>query len=375
MPISVTYPGVYIEEIPSGVQTITGVATSIAAFVGWAPQGPVGSAVMVLSWPDFTRQFGGLDTRSYLGYAVYQFFLNGGTQAYIIRIVGTGNAAAAVTLSTVLTLTAQSPGLWGTSYGVTVTNLATAGRFRLQVFNLPPSPAPAVLVESFENLSMSSSDSRYVQNIVNNQSNFITATVIGTNPSPPANNATAAPLTGGLDGTVLAPASMTASSAGAFETAVLPGSGVGVDLLEHVDLFNILCVPGEADPGTLQTLEAFCQSHRAMLIADCYQDATFSSLSGSGPNSALHAARQPSGQCGLLLSLDYRTGSSAQQSSEYVSALRFRRRHLGTDGWHARSVEGSGGHGSQPDGVDRRVGAAQRPRERRSQSVCGELHP
>ena len=38
MPISVTYPGVYIEEIPSGVQTITGVATSIAAFVGWAPR-------------------------------------------------------------------------------------------------------------------------------------------------------------------------------------------------------------------------------------------------------------------------------------------------------------------------------------------------
>jgi len=31
-----TYPGVHIEEIPSGQQTITGVATSIAAFLGWA---------------------------------------------------------------------------------------------------------------------------------------------------------------------------------------------------------------------------------------------------------------------------------------------------------------------------------------------------
>ncbi|MFI5458427.1 MAG: phage tail sheath family protein [Isosphaerales bacterium] len=293
MAITVSYPGVYIEEIPSGVRTITGVATSIAAFVGWAPQGAVGSAVLVLSWPDFTRQFGGLDTRSYLGYAVYQFFSNGGTQAYIIRIVGPGNLAATVTLGGVLTLTAQSPGLWGNSYGVTVTNLATPGRFRLQTFNLPPNNAPAVLVESFENLSMSSSDSRYVQNIVSNQSSFITATVIGNNPSPPANNTTPTPLTGGLDGTLLQPASTSASAAGAFETAVLPGSGVGVDLLEHVDLFNILCVPGEADPGTLGKLEAFCQGHRAMLIADCYQDATFNSLSGSGPNSALTQGDPP----------------------------------------------------------------------------------
>jgi len=286
MPITVSYPGVYIEEIPSGVRTITGVATSIAAFVGWAPQGPVGSAVLVLSWPDFTRQFGGLDTRSYLGYAVYQFFLNGGTQAYIIRIVATDSATAAVTLGTTLTLTAQSPGDWGNSYGVTVTNLAT-GRFRLQVWNLPPSPAPAVLVESFENLSMSSSDSRYVQNIVDNQSSYINAKVNGVNPSPPANSAAVAPLIGGLPGTVLAPASTSTSAAGTFETAIVPGSGVGVDLLEHVDLFNILCVPGEADPGTLNKLESFCQTHRAMLIADCFQDATFNSLSGSGPNSSL----------------------------------------------------------------------------------------
>lgn len=290
MPVTVSYPGVYIEEIPSGVRTITGVATSIAAFVGWAPQGPVGSATLVLSWPDFTRQFGGLDSRSYLGYSVYQFFANGGNQAYIIRIVGAGNATATVTLGGVLTLSAQSPGLWGDSYGVTVKNLAIQGRFRLQVFNLPPNNAPPVLMESFENVSISSIDSRYVHNIVNNQSNFIMATVIGVNPSPPTDNATPTPLAGGQDGTVLQPASTIGAAAGAFETAVLPGSGVGVDLLEHVDLFNILCVPGEAEPVTLGSLEAFCRTHRAMLIADCYQDATFKSLQTSnGPPSAITA--------------------------------------------------------------------------------------
>jgi len=52
MPITTSYPGVYIEELPSGVRTITGVATSIAAFVGWAAQGPTTQAGLVLSWSD-----------------------------------------------------------------------------------------------------------------------------------------------------------------------------------------------------------------------------------------------------------------------------------------------------------------------------------
>jgi phage tail sheath protein FI len=64
MPATLTYPGVYIEEIPSGVRTITGVATSIAAFIGWAPKGPTDRAVLVLSWADYDRQFGGLDSQA-----------------------------------------------------------------------------------------------------------------------------------------------------------------------------------------------------------------------------------------------------------------------------------------------------------------------
>ncbi|MGH8761993.1 MAG: phage tail sheath family protein, partial [Nitrosospira sp.] len=64
MPVAVSYPGVYIEEIPSGVRTITGVATSIAAFVGWAPKGPTDRAELVLNWSDFERKFGGLSSLS-----------------------------------------------------------------------------------------------------------------------------------------------------------------------------------------------------------------------------------------------------------------------------------------------------------------------
>src|ERR1700691_1705147 len=94
---SFTYPGVYIQEISSGVHPITGVATSIAAFVGWADQGPTNQAVLVQSWSDFQNQCGGLDSRPYcyLGYAVNQFFGNGGQQAYIVRVVWDGSQPAA----------------------------------------------------------------------------------------------------------------------------------------------------------------------------------------------------------------------------------------------------------------------------------------
>jgi len=85
MPATLTYPGVYIEEIPSGVRTITGVATSITAFVGRALRGPTNEAITINSYGDFERTFGGLWLESALGFAVRDFFLNGGAQAIIVR--------------------------------------------------------------------------------------------------------------------------------------------------------------------------------------------------------------------------------------------------------------------------------------------------
>ncbi|HEY2471700.1 MAG TPA: Ig-like domain-containing protein [Terracidiphilus sp.] len=106
-----TYPGVYIEELSSGVHAITGVATSIAAFIGWAPQGPVDEATMVESWSEYQSIFGGLDARSKLGYAVNQFFSNGGQQAYIIRIVWDGTLPPAPGTSLAVASTAVATGV------------------------------------------------------------------------------------------------------------------------------------------------------------------------------------------------------------------------------------------------------------------------
>ncbi len=86
MPIQPTYPGVYIEEVPSGVRTITGVATSITAFIGRALRGPVNKAMTINSFGDFERIFGGLWVESSPGFAIRDFYLNGGSQAVVVRL-------------------------------------------------------------------------------------------------------------------------------------------------------------------------------------------------------------------------------------------------------------------------------------------------
>ncbi len=274
MTVAVSYPGVYIEEIPSGVRTITGVATSIAAFIGWAPKGPTDHAQLVLSWADYYRQFGGLDARSRLGYAVSQFFINGGQQAYIVRLAANDAASAEVTLGA-LKLTARNPGKWAEDYAIAIKNQSGGTkRFRLQVVYVNPASNTQVAVESFENLAMTSPDpqGRFVEDVINEQSNFVTVAVQGSGTTPP--NDTPVPLTAnehlanGADGAILAP-STKADTPGTFETALTPSSlSGGVYLLDHVDLFNLLCVPGEIAIATLSTLEGYCRDHRAFLIAD-----------------------------------------------------------------------------------------------------------
>ncbi len=86
MPVSPTYPGVYIEEISSGVRTITGVATSITAFIGRARRGPVNIPVTINNFGDFERSFGPLWRESTLSFAVRDYYLNGGRQAIIVRL-------------------------------------------------------------------------------------------------------------------------------------------------------------------------------------------------------------------------------------------------------------------------------------------------
>jgi phage tail sheath protein FI len=189
MPVAVSYPGVYIEEIPSGVRTIVGVATSIGAFVDFFAQGPMNDATRILSFADFERTFGGLDARSEGSYAIQQFFLNGGSEAYVVRTTsGTGaNAAgsAAIALldaasggSAVLTATARSAGAWGNNVRLEV-DFATSDpskQFNLIVSQLGvvQGQTKVVKTETFRNLVLDPTQPNDATKIVNASSRLIT---------------------------------------------------------------------------------------------------------------------------------------------------------------------------------------------------------
>jgi len=288
-----SHPGVPIEGILSGAHAIGGVATSIAAFAGWAQKGPTDKAVLVDSWPAFQAQFGGLSRENglpnFLGYAVNQFFDNGGQQAYIVRIAWDGSlewtgspspaqpacAAGATAVGGAFALYASSPGSWGNAIRVkVVAQPSPSTNFGVQVVD-----GSGNVLEDFANLSVSPADPRYVVTVIDSGSQIVTFA----NPELPPNAAIAPPaqpsatpaagvsLAGGSDGPVLAPGDGNFETAlGAADAANSMG-GSGVCLLNPVGIFNLLCVPGETDETTVRQLQEYCVERRAFYIVDCPQ--------------------------------------------------------------------------------------------------------
>ncbi|WP_405778521.1 phage tail sheath family protein [Streptomyces sp. NBC_00859] len=81
-------PGVYVEEVASGSRPIEGVGTSVAAFVGLAPVGPLNEPTLVTNWTQYVASFGEFTDGYYLAHSVYGFFNNGGSAAYVVRVGG-----------------------------------------------------------------------------------------------------------------------------------------------------------------------------------------------------------------------------------------------------------------------------------------------
>jgi phage tail sheath protein FI len=133
MPVNVTYPGVYIDELPSPVRTIIGVPTAVAAFVGPAARGPVDEPHHLTSWTDFERIYGGLSANSLMSYSVFHYYQNGGSEAEVVRVAARF-APAVIDLGNGVKLEARTPGVAGNDLKARVDHdPADATIYKLQI--------------------------------------------------------------------------------------------------------------------------------------------------------------------------------------------------------------------------------------------------
>jgi phage tail sheath protein FI len=293
-----TYPGVYIEEVPSGSRTIAGVATSITAFIGRAQRGPVDKPERIRSFGEFTRLFGDLWVKSALGYSVQQYFMAGGAEAIIVR-ADNGGVADRIELkdggdAVVLELKAASPGEWGRNLRAIVdhdTRDGTSDQFNLIIQEFDPKtgdpvPHDTVQEEVFLNVSVEEDNPRYIGKVLETS-----LLVRLTNPpnSRPAETGTPAEANAKVaEGIGTNGSDITADE---IAGANLEAARKGIYALEDADIFNMMVIPpltrtnGDVDFNTVYSPAlAYCEKRRAMLIMDPPQ-------SWVRPGNAVDAAR------------------------------------------------------------------------------------
>ena len=295
MPVTPTYPGVYVDEIPSQVRTIVGVPTSIAAFVGVAPRGPINEPVHITSWSDYERAFGGLSDASLMSYAVFQYYLNGGSEAEIVRVVRTAAAngkkkaeVAKLDLPTAdpqksVALLAADPGGWGSKLRGRVQEIDATH------YNLTIRDTGTGAEESFLNVDATAGSPNALSRKLAASQLVTVADTTGDalvpkkhDPVDPGKDPFAdvpAPAGGGAAPNNFAQAAGGDDGDLPDNTGLLgadsdtPTQRSGVYALKNLGnrLFNILCIP-PVDRGTdfdkWDDAAKFCVDHRAMLLVD-----------------------------------------------------------------------------------------------------------
>jgi phage tail sheath protein FI len=283
MPIQPTYPSVYIDEIPGSIRTISGVATSITAFIGSALSGPVNEPTSIYNFSDYERIFGGLIPESTMSYAVRNFYLNGGSKSIIVRIVLNATTAR-ITLPTGslsmqdsdLTLEASSPGAWGNKLTAEVNYNTTDAKTPLTSASVPDNPDLFNLIIYFDgikseehlNVSLKESGLNYLSHILEKNSSLITVLRDGSGnrivpDSRPIVTGISIPGSGGSDGNDL-----TSNEYLGNETLK-----TGIYAFSKTDLFNLLCIPpptrhADTDPTVYLSALKMCVDKRAMLLVD-----------------------------------------------------------------------------------------------------------
>jgi Bacteriophage tail sheath protein len=323
MPATYTYPGVYIEEVPSGVRTITGVSTSDTAFVDWFPRGPMRrvqgdgeagwepEAVRVTSMEDFERKFGGIHRDSEASYALTQYFLNGGQVAWVVRVAAGELVAANLELGPApgdspqggsLTVEARSPGTWASeatsSIEVGVDHLTRElpgprpdppREFNLAVREIRTIGGRRQVVNSeiHRNLTLEETEPRFARSVLEEDSDLVRVVAIGLNGTAPSPTSRDVEVT---DPAVIGdPEQQNGWRTLGVEQDPAPNGGrlpdraafqAGFAALEKIapQIFNLLCIPAAANlqkdqmAAVVADAAAFCRKKRAFLLVDPHED-------------------------------------------------------------------------------------------------------
>jgi phage tail sheath protein FI len=275
MPVSVSYPGLYLEEIPSNARSIVAAPTSIAAFAGYShpfkttfPEQPV----RLFSFSDFERYFGGIfrsgaiDTN--LGHAVYQFFLNGGSDAYVVGLTPkyqlAGPATQAITPATAtlattgggIVFTAKEPtDVPETAIAITIGNIRTSGAAGNPLDLADYTITYEARVESYRAVALSAAG-------------FDAVTAASSLISIAPNGVYGSAYTSAVAVTQTLAALPPAGLLGTFNASDFAPVFQADQPLDKVDIFNLLLVPGITDNGVLSAALAFAERKQAFMIMD-----------------------------------------------------------------------------------------------------------
>lgn len=191
MPVNPTYPGVYVQEIPSGVRTIAGVSTSVALILGRAIQGPLNKPIQCLSFSDYERNFSSDTSLGEMTQQTKLFFANGGSQCYVMRMAN-GALASTVSLQTAagtdtLTLTAKQAGTLGDTIRAEVEykGQQAEATFNLNLYSVRTNAAGVeeqVSSETWQNLSMDANSPLFAADFITQNSALVDAQIHANSP-------------------------------------------------------------------------------------------------------------------------------------------------------------------------------------------------
>ncbi len=320
MAVQTSYPGLYIQELPSTSHSVTAAPTSVTVFIGYShpfrTQGTFGTPVEIFSFSDYQANFGGFFELNpwlpdYLGNAVFQFFQNGGSNAWVVGLqatefldatgspitAGEGNAAlsaAAITFdmspaaapnSVSVTLTAQQPGGTDTSQD----NAASGNPTRVQFVNRRKSSSTAQDYDLADIVITQGTNAETYRGTAAggivaalSQSALVTATV-QPGGGTPASYPDSLPGNGDLPYAQVPPPDSTLVNTADYAEVFAAGGPLDVD----VKIFNLMVLPGISpvsaqQAAVLSDALAFCEQKRAFLIMDAPPNATVSGV-GTAP--------------------------------------------------------------------------------------------